>query len=1015
MIVVDPEEKGFEIVPLRQVASHWNVVLWLEQAPCTDCMNILGWSGTPDGTLLFEVQITNPFDNPNLTGFDVRGIPMFRGSYVFDASGLNTPDRTSGDGELVNADGHTTLYNLTTIGSGPEGLQGYIKGKGATAIAPNAVLNGYKRHITDDPANTRNAFYAGSSVIATYEIDMPDGQFIFGYGIDASWASATNKPVTDPMNDFPPKANCTEPWRIEISGDPISYAGSTDLVIDVYDWQGKATHLEPVLECPELFEGELTAAWYEDGDGYSRFEVTVANQKSAVEGEYRFLISAEDKMNAVSPDWLDLTGYQIVTLQVENALPTAVAEASKYNAWTDEVITFDGSGSFDNDCDGKEIVLWEWDWENDGVFDEANDFPVTDHAFYNEEIYIVDLRVTDDEGGTDDLDVPLVITVAGYNPFNLEDVTPGWLSFSAEDVCVDGNYVYVACGSYGLNIFELSDPSSPFPVGWVDTPGSANDVAVSSGYAYVADGSGGLQIVNVNPPETASIVGSVSTSVDAEGVAASSGHACIVGGLALDIIDVEPIGSAYVVNTVYMPQSAEGADVSGGYAYVANLSSGLQIIDIDPPETAHFEKTIDAMWHVHDVDVSDGYAYMTDGGYLMIIDVEPIESAEVVKYVDLGGMGWGDDVYVSSGYAYVAFSGWALKLIDIEPIENAYLVNTVNMLAEASDVAVSLGYAYVAAGDSGLQVIDIEPPEDASNVNFVGGLVNANDVAIGGGYVYIAVSDNDAPPDSGLQIIDISLPEAACNVSYVDTPGEAQGVAVSGGYAYLADSNEGLQIIDVDPPEDAYILNAVSTSGSARDVAVSGAYAYVASGTVLHIIDISSPGAEFIEGTVYTPDSAYGVAVSGEYAYVANNESGLQIVDIEPPGSAFIVKSVDTPGQAYGVDVEGGYAYVADDYDYLQIVDVEPVGDAYIVSSPWTSGDGMDVDVSGNYAYLVGNEPYSTSYLQIVDIEPPESAYELLAFNLWLSGEDVTGVAVSGDYVYVACDTYGLRIIRLWD
>ena len=79
----------------------------------------------------------------------------------------------------------TTLYNPATAGSGPDGLQGYIQGKFASLELPDSTLNGYIRFISDDPANTRNAFYAGDSVTETYDIDMPDGPFVFGYAIDS--------------------------------------------------------------------------------------------------------------------------------------------------------------------------------------------------------------------------------------------------------------------------------------------------------------------------------------------------------------------------------------------------------------------------------------------------------------------------------------------------------------------------------------------------------------------------------------------------------------------------------------------------------------------------------------------------------------------------------------------------------------------------------------------------------------------------------------------------------------
>jgi hypothetical protein len=188
-----------EIIPLRQVSSHFNVLSWLEQSPCGNCVKITKIQPSGNGTLLVDVELQHPFINLNLTGFDVRGIVMFNASHSFPESGLTISDRSLGDGELVNADGYTSLYNPTTIG---HGFEGYLKGKLSTTQVPDATLNGYKRHISPNIGNSRNYFLAGDKVTATYEIDMPDGPFVFGYAVDASWAPPIHKPVQNPIIDF---------------------------------------------------------------------------------------------------------------------------------------------------------------------------------------------------------------------------------------------------------------------------------------------------------------------------------------------------------------------------------------------------------------------------------------------------------------------------------------------------------------------------------------------------------------------------------------------------------------------------------------------------------------------------------------------------------------------------------------------------------------------------------------------------------------------------------------------
>jgi len=97
-------------------------------------------------------------------------------------------------------------------------------------------------------------------------------------------------------------------------------------------------------------------------------------------------------------------------------------------------------------------------------------------------------------------------------------------------------YAYVAGWESGLRVIDVSTPSAPVEVGFLDTPGYANGVAVSGSYAYLADYSYGLRVIDVSPPSAPAEIGFVDTP-----------------GLALDVA------------------------VAGGYAYVADWSAGLAV------------------------------------------------------------------------------------------------------------------------------------------------------------------------------------------------------------------------------------------------------------------------------------------------------------------------------------------------------------------------------------------------------------------------------------------------------
>jgi len=81
---------------------------------------------------------------------------------------------------------------------------------------------------------------------------------------------------------------------------------------------------------------------------------------------------------------------------IEAILKAPVADANgPYTGEVGSPITFDASGSYDPD---GTIVQYEWDFDNDGVYDATVTTPITTYTYWAEYSGIVKLRVTDDDG-----------------------------------------------------------------------------------------------------------------------------------------------------------------------------------------------------------------------------------------------------------------------------------------------------------------------------------------------------------------------------------------------------------------------------------------------------------------------------------------------------------------------------------------------------------------------------------------------------------------------------------------
>jgi hypothetical protein len=241
-----------DVVPRRSSQVHVNVLKWLE-VDCPDCLRITNVKNNGDSTIDVTVQIRHPKPgHPELTGFDVKGIIMFNGSYELrPIEGCEPyPDnfriswREKGDPELLNPDGYTIRWSPTYDSGSSSPLLSYWPGKYSNGT-PTANVNAYIDFYTSEE---RHMFTHYGIATRVYHIYLPPGPLTAGYAVEACWMPPTNTPVTDPLNDFPISANQDEPYylRYEVNNnEPITQMDCCgwdhsdpckDLRTDVLQW-----------------------------------------------------------------------------------------------------------------------------------------------------------------------------------------------------------------------------------------------------------------------------------------------------------------------------------------------------------------------------------------------------------------------------------------------------------------------------------------------------------------------------------------------------------------------------------------------------------------------------------------------------------------------------------------------------------------------------------------------------------------------------------------------------------
>jgi hypothetical protein len=434
-----------------------------------------------------------------------------------------------------------------------------------------------------------------------------------------------------------------------------------------------------------------------DTSGYAHTVQVVGNYAYVADNESGLQIIDVSEFINKTPTNLTLSTSTIAENQ---AIGTTIGTLTTTDPDTGNTFTYSlvtGTGDTDNAL----FTITNNQLQTNAIFD-----------YETQNSYSIRVKTTDQNGLTFEKELTIGVTDIAATLVGNYDT-----SGHARSVQVVGNYAYVADAFSGLQIIDISNPTTPTLKGNYDTSGCAWSVQVVGNYAYVADEYSGLQIIDISNPTTPTLKGNYDDKPDSS------------------------YGGAF------------GVQVVGNYAYVADYTSGLKIIDISNPTTPTLKGNYDTSGWAYGVQVVGNYAYVADyHSGLQIIDISNPTTPTLKGTYNTSGDAFG--MQVVGNYAYVADLGSGLQIIDISNPTTPTLKGNYDTNSLAWSVQVVGNYAYVADNESGLQIIDISNPTTPTlkgNYDTSGlALGLALSVQVVGNYAYVADYGD------GLKIIDVS-------------------------------------------------------------------------------------------------------------------------------------------------------------------------------------------------------------------------------------------------------------------
>jgi hypothetical protein len=539
------------------------------------------------------------------------------------------------------------------------------------------------------------------------------------------------------------------------------------------------------------------------------------------------------------------------------------------------------------------------------------------------------------------------------NPYN--PVLTGSFIFSqAYEVAENGNLAHVASSS-GLKIFDTSDPTNPVLIGSSVDSYYAEDVCVNGDFTYVADRDGGLKNYDTSNPFAPSLIGGIGVPSQAFGIAGSDGMVYIAtsyGGL--QIIDnrdpSNPVsmgsiatnwGNKVVVNDdlgIVIVADSAGIKIFGGMKFTPVIRGML-----DSASTGDYDIK---------VTVDDG-----NGGQISNIFTLHVQHAPTVANPI-------PDQSVNVGEPFSLIVP-ANTFNDTEGNPLTYMAALVN------DEPLP---GWLSFNDTILELIGTPQTGDAGRLNIK---ITADDGKGGWVSDLFTLRVQHAPtvanpiPDQSAsvgQLFDFLVPVNTFN----DMDKNMLNYNIT-----LANGNPLPAWLNVRKEMAPVLIGSLDTDDTAVGLRVAGDIAYELDRNSLRTIDVSNPADPVLKGSAGTSGNSRGLDVAGNFTYVADDSAGLKIYNTSDPENPVLAGSLDTPGYAYAVKAVGDVAVVAAGSNGVLTVDISDPYNMAIIGGygtfcPFEWGNAIGLEMVGDTVYVMfDGEPISDTAFQVLDISDP--------------------------------------------
>ncbi|MHA1185321.1 MAG: LVIVD repeat-containing protein [Candidatus Heimdallarchaeota archaeon] len=628
---------------------------------------------------------------------------------------------------------------------------------------------------------------------------------------------------------------------------------------------------------------------------------------------------------------------------------------------------------------------------------------------------------------------------------------------SMYDLFVSGDYVYTAVRRGGMVTFDISDLSSPSLVSVYDDPtkevsqdqlwgeyggdGLTDGVFVEDNIAYLADGSNGLVILNVSSPEQPVKVGHYYDGDGFPNVFVKNDLAFVYGAKRIRIINVSNIFNPTFVTEIGFDPHSEGRiwdfAISNNYLFIST-SDVLIVYDFIAPSNPVEVKRLENYYPIKLVVFEDKlYGIKAEASSLglkynlSILDISnPIAPLFLGECVFEEAETYIQSMVVSDSFVYAATYEkiFAINATDpnspelVESIEVSHQRNHKQLALKSNEHSQHNGIVFCADYQQGLLIYNFSSPTNPYLISKYGTGHQAKALCATDDFVYLCTTKDYFAPPSTLDIISIEDPFNPDLVGRYHSNGSIRDIVVHQNLAFLALSNEpnnhSLEIVDVTNPEEpimtsyfngtAYLDSLVISYDATRKLL------YIANGydgySIFNVVNYNQP--TLIYSGHLPSMNIVDIDVKDNLLFIADGSlfGGFSIYNVSNPLFPTMVAAIGLGSTVFDIKYDSNMIYLTTDYSPLVIFDATNLFAPKRVSYQFNDLINIpgQIQLNDNFAFIARE----ANGLMVLDISKPKKIKSLIEYRPEYSGLSYD-VTFYDSYILIADGWDGLEILEL--